>query len=85
MSNSFYALMAIVFPMVYSIMVGNRMIAEKVDKGNMTGFLPSLGIAAANAFQPDALDVDTFLSLKFRCISLSSGCQQHLFLLFLHF
>ena len=42
MSNSFYALMAIVFPMVYSIMVGNRMIAEKVDKGNMTGFLPSL-------------------------------------------
>lgn len=39
MSNSFYALMAIVFPMVYSIMVGNRMIAEKVDKGNMAGFL----------------------------------------------
>lgn len=39
MSNSFYTLMAIVFPMVYSIMVGNRMIAEKVDKGNMAGFL----------------------------------------------
>lgn len=39
MSNSFYALMAIVFPMVYSIMVGNRMIAEKIDKGNMAGFL----------------------------------------------
>ena len=75
--------MAIVFPMVYSIMVGNRMIAEKVDKGNMTGFLSTpvtrlqitlssavyfilslVGIAAANAFQPDALDVDTFLSLK---------------------
>lgn len=84
--------MSIVFPMVYSIMVGNRMIAEKVDKGNMTGFLSTpvtrlqitlssavyfilslsvmwgissvVGIAAANAFQPDALDVDTFLSLK---------------------
>lgn len=39
MSNSFYALMAIVFPMVYSIMVGNRMIAEKVDKGTMASFL----------------------------------------------
>lgn len=39
MSNSFYALMAIIFPMVYSIMVGNRMIAEKVDKGSMAGFL----------------------------------------------
>ena len=39
MSNSFYAIMAIIFPMVYSIMVGNRMIAEKVDKGNMAGFL----------------------------------------------
>lgn len=39
MANSFYALMAIIFPMVYSIMVGNRMIAEKIDKGSMTGFL----------------------------------------------
>lgn len=39
MSNSFYALMAIIFPMVYSIMVGNRMIAEKVDKGSLAGFL----------------------------------------------
>jgi ABC-2 type transport system permease protein len=39
MSNSFYALMAIIFPMVYSIMLGNRMIAEKVDKGSMAGFL----------------------------------------------
>lgn len=39
MSNSFYALMAIIFPMVYSIMVGNRMIAEKVDKGSMAGYL----------------------------------------------
>ena len=39
MANSFYALMAIIFPMVYSIMVGNRLIAEKIDKGSMTGFL----------------------------------------------
>ena len=31
--------MAIIFPMVYSIMVANRLIAEKIDKGNMTGFL----------------------------------------------
>lgn len=92
MSNSFYALMAIVFPMVYSIMVGNRMIAEKIDKGNMAGFLSTpttrlqitlssaiyfilslavmwgvssiVGIIAANAFQPDALDIDTFLMLN---------------------
>lgn len=39
MSNSFYALMAIIFPMVYSIIVGNRLIAEKIDKGSMAGFL----------------------------------------------
>ena len=39
MSNSFYALMAIIFPMVYSIFVGNRMVAEKVDKGSMACFL----------------------------------------------
>ena len=92
MSNSFYALMAIVFPMVYSIMVGNRMIAEKIDKGNMAGFLATpttrlqitlssavyfilslavmwgvsslVGIIAADAFQPGALDTDTFLLLN---------------------
>lgn len=92
MSNSFYALMAIIFPMVYSIMVGNRMIAEKIDKGNMAGFLATpttrlqitctsalyfilslivmwgiaslVGVAAATAFQPDALDVETFLIMN---------------------
>lgn len=92
MSNSFYAMMAIIFPMVYSIMVGNRMIAEKVDKGSLVGFLSTpttrnqititsavyfvlslafmwgvvsvVGIIAANAFQPDALDVDTFLLMN---------------------
>ena len=92
MSNSFYALMAILFPMVYSIFVGNRMIAEKVDKGSMASFLSTpvsrsqititsalylilslifmwvvasiVGIISANAFQPDALDIDTFLMLN---------------------
>ncbi len=92
MSNSFYALMAIIFPMVYSIMVGNRLIAEKVDKGSLVGFLSTgttrlqivctsalyfvaslmvmwgiasiVGIVAANAFQPDALSVDTFLTMN---------------------
>ena len=87
MSNSFYALMAILFPMVYSIFVGNRMIAEKVDKGSMASFLSTpvsrsqititsalylilslffmwvvvsiVGIVSANAFQPNALDIDT--------------------------
>ena len=39
MANSFYALMAILFPMVYSILVGNRLIAEKIDKGYLAGFL----------------------------------------------
>lgn len=88
MSNSFYALMAIVFPMVYSIFVGNRLIAEKVDRGSMAGLLSTpvtrlqiagssaayllfslalmwllttgVGIAAAEHFQPGALDFDTF-------------------------
>ena len=92
MANSFYALMAIIFPMVYSIMIGNRMIAEKIDKGSMTGFLSTpttrlqitftsavyfilslivmwsiasiVGILAANAFQPEALDIDMFLMLN---------------------
>lgn len=92
MSNSFYALMAIIFPMVYSIMVGNRMIAEKIDKGSMAGFLSTpvsrlqitgssalylilslcmmwivasiVGIIASNIFQPNALDIDTFLMLN---------------------
>ena len=92
MANSFYALMAIIFPMVYSIMVGNRLIAEKIDKGSMTGFLSTpttrlqitmtsaiyfvlsltlmwtiatgVGIIAANQFQPDALDVETFLLMN---------------------
>lgn len=92
MSNSFYALMAIIFPMVYSIMVGNRMIAEKVDRGNLCGFLSTptkriqitvtsaayfvlsllvmwgaasaVGIFAAGYFQPDALDIDIFLTLN---------------------
>lgn len=92
MSNSFYALMAIIFPMVYSIMVGNRLIAEKIDKGNMAGFLSTpttrlqitlssafyftmslvvmwgiascVGIFSSNIFQPDALDIKTFLLLN---------------------
>lgn len=92
LSNSFYALMAIFFPMVYSIFVANRMIAEKVDTGSMASYLSTpvsrntitvtsaaylilslivmwgiasiVGIIAANAFQPDALDVDTFLMLN---------------------
>lgn len=92
MANSFYALMAIIFPMVYSILTGNRMLAEKVDKGSMAGFLSTpvsrtqitvtsavyfilslavmwgvaslVGIASANAFQPDALDIDTFMMMN---------------------
>ncbi len=92
MANSFYALMAIIFPMVYSILTGNRMIAEKIDKGSMAGFLSTpvtrtqititsavyfilslavmwgvaslVGIASANVFQPDALDVDTFMMMN---------------------
>ena len=92
MANSFYALMAIIFPMVYSIMVGNRMIAERIDRGSMAGFLSTpvtrleitltssiyfvlslcimwgvasaVGIISAHTFQPDALDIQTFLTLN---------------------
>lgn len=39
MSNSFYVMMAMIFPMVYSIMVGNRLIAEKIEQGSMASFL----------------------------------------------
>lgn len=39
MSNSYYAIMAIIFPMLYSIIVGNGLIAAKVDNGSMSGYL----------------------------------------------
>ena len=39
MSSSFYAMMAIIFPMIYSIIVGNNLIAKKVDDGSMAGYL----------------------------------------------
>ncbi len=39
MASSFYAMMAIIFPMVYSIIVGNHLVAKKVDDGSMAGYL----------------------------------------------
>ncbi len=39
MASSFYAMMAIIFPMVYSIIVGNNLVAKKVDDGSMVGYL----------------------------------------------
>lgn len=39
LSNSFYAIMAIIFPMLYSIIVGNNLIASKVDDGSMANYL----------------------------------------------
>lgn len=39
LSNSFYALMAILFPILYSIIVGNNLIAAKVDDGSMANYL----------------------------------------------
>lgn len=92
MANSFYPLMAIILPMVYSIILGNRMIASKVDRGSMACFLSTpttrtqivitgacyfilsiafmwvfvsaVGVIAANIFQPDELDVKTFLTMN---------------------
>lgn len=42
LSNSFYAIMAIIFPMLYSIIVGNNLIASKVDDGSMANYLSTL-------------------------------------------
>lgn len=95
MANFFYAVMAIIFPMLYCILVGNRLIAEKVDRGDMACLLSTpttrltitvtsafyfvvslifmwciasvVGIMAANAFQPDALDVEAFLWINAGC------------------
>lgn len=39
MANFFYAVMAIIFPMLYCIVVGNRLIADKVDHGDMACLL----------------------------------------------
>ena len=37
--NSFFVIMAIIFPMLYSIFVGNKLMAEKVEQGTMAGLL----------------------------------------------
>lgn len=106
MGNSFYAMMAIIFPMVYSIVVGNSLVAKKIDDGSMAGFLSTpvsrgkiirstalyiilslaimwgivsiFGIAVANRFQPDNLDIDKFLLLNLGAylyhLSISSIC-----------
>jgi ABC-2 type transport system permease protein len=34
-ANQFYGMMAIIFPMIYLIIIGNKLIAGQVDKGNM--------------------------------------------------
>ena len=39
MSNSFYAVMAIIFPMSFAILMGNGLIAAQVDRGTMTCYL----------------------------------------------
>ena len=39
MSNSYYAVMAIIFPMLYSIIAGNGLIDAKVDNGSLAGYL----------------------------------------------
>ncbi len=39
MASSFYAMMAIIFPMIYSIIVGNNLVAKKVDDGSMASYL----------------------------------------------
>ena len=72
-ANSFYAGNAIIFPMAYSIAVGNRLIAEKVDKGGMAGLLATpmtrnqvsgTGGLYFIIFQPDALEIKKFIMLN---------------------
>ena len=106
MSNFYYAVMAIIFPMLYSIAVGNGLIAAKIDNGSMAGYLATpvsrtkivcssavyligslaamwivislVGIGAAQLFQPDALDVPSFLIINlgafFYHFAISSIC-----------
>lgn len=37
--GSFYKVYAIFIPTIYSIVVGNRLLADKIDRGTMAGFL----------------------------------------------
>jgi len=39
LANSYYALMGVLFPIIYSIIVGNALIAKKVDDTSMSAFL----------------------------------------------
>ncbi len=53
MASSFYAMMAIIFPMIYSIITANNLVAKKVDDGSMAGYLstpvPRIKIILSNA------------------------------------
>ncbi len=78
MSNSFYALMAIIFPMVNSIMVGNRLIAEKIDKGNMAGFL-STPVTRLQITLSSALYFILSLAVMWGVVSLVGIISSHIF------
>lgn len=78
MANSFYALMAVLFPMVYSILVGNRMIAEKVDKGYMAGFL-STQVTRLPIVLSSALYFILSLAVMWGTVSAAGVLFSHLF------
>lgn len=91
LATQFFQMLAVLFPMIYLIIVGNKLIAERIDRGDMAyilstpikrnrvtftqalylfgslvvmfGLFAGAGLVAAAIFQPDVLEVKSFLFL----------------------
>jgi len=97
-SNAFFGMMGSILPMIYVIIIANKLIASQVDKGSMAYILSTpikrnqvtitqsvyligslifmfatittVGIIASKIFQPDALDIKTFILVNIGCLLL---------------
>ncbi len=67
-------MMAIIFPMIYSIIVGNNLVAKKIDDGSMAGYL-STPVPRRKIIMSNALYFAAFL-LQFAIsgICFASSC-----------
>jgi hypothetical protein len=66
-SNQYFGLFAVIFPMIYIIITGNRLIAEKVDKGSMANDL-SAPMSRTQITFTSAVYMISSLVLMFVCI-----------------
>jgi ABC-2 type transport system permease protein len=67
-SNQYFGLFAVIFPMIYIIITGNKLIAGKVDKGSMANDL-SAPLSRTQIIFTSAVYLILSLVLMFACIS----------------